>query len=1018
VPRYNVLPGIETSRTDGNLVFNQELVGKSVAIFGAVNIDGYGVYSLPTDVTPPPREADSSYLEVVFANPAAIADGDSFIVKCGSESIKVKFTLAASNPSVYDSLVDLCGTIQIGQSASSMVAAFENIIRAHSQRLFRDASSTVLNGSRINQRPGNGFTRIEVIVTQSIEGVTSEVENPTGIIYRTGSTAPAQNILRFGEPYRITSEDAARAILRGNNNVGPMNELFFTHSEVRQNGASNILISRIDFTWRKDKLGKLWPVLASTGTLPQEMLDAIEAGTYVPSRELRSLPWVNATDKSSAQVHKDPTGADIRYWAIGKAMDLVQDAEPEAIVFATAPSAISASHAVMNPDVRTYPVRRSRVSNFNQDVIDAILDPSLAVMDNPNLSYAVYNTAAEGTPFASLESIGISNDLRFVIGDKVSDGDEFTFFFNGSEYTVKALKTLSGSAPVGTLEILLSSLGSVVAEALEVPAHVVTTGGAGEIAARVIARAINEYGASVITGLQGGAGVSAYLRATVLGRIVTLTTRLSGYYGVPSVLSVTNEDDGGFLFERTALWVDLTVDTDAGDSHTIQVGDDTITVTALGLGNEAQVQGQYYSSVASAASAINASGPEYIIAYPLANGTAVRIIAITAQSTTGQFTVDSAPVASTLELYSGSDLLTVGGTQEVTMLPYRMGAVKRNFGHLMAGFCWGTSLDFMSCFGHIGLMPMDKNLDGSVTIKDLQDWIGVERRHSFGNVIDDANGAVFADNGVGVLGFDNMREFDGSKAIQSNPGTPYGYAFWATARLAGVDSWSEVHLPAEDPNYADTALRDSRNRLVDLGAYIMVFAEDIFFSGGSASSYDSEAGSYITNAAAVVAGLRAVNDERRSLTLHPIDGIGLLRPKHPRVRAQLNKLRFATLQNTGGGIKITDGVTGAYRISDNAKSDYDRQMVVDIVARVHRTYRQLIAPELGKALNVTLRNAITKRIQDYLATEIKEGYLIDATFRFEIGRADTILNRIRIIDRLVAPSELRNVIIDTSLDVE
>ncbi len=1125
--RFQHLSGTKTTRNDGGLRLSPTVNGKRVVILGCIDIDGFGPKSLPTDITPPPKTADSSYAKLT-ANSVATADlevGQEIQIEHG-DSILV-LTVASST--------SVSGLTISNSTAALFIQGIVDIVSAYGETgLTAEVDEDSTSVCWIRQQTGSGVKRI-VVRRSSTDGTAAKISK-TALTIQTGSTDPlvGGSLLGFNEPVLVDSPNRAALILRSHPEVGRTNELFPAYSETSVGGGNNIVVSRLDYSWREDEDGNWYPICASTGTIPAEWLTAIGVDplgvdaadtsldietNYIPSKALRALPWVASGDTTTPQVHVDPSGADLRYWAIGKAMDVMQDGKPEIVYMASAPGYINAAKAVDNASVGLYPVPFDILTTLSASVISDIKSRDLPTADNPLLHGAIYDTTeVEPYPFKSLDVLGYGSVATLTITAEAIEATGSVLA--GAGFTIEASGRLRTyyytSTPTAEYEI--DSTGAPE-----------TSGGRAQLA-RAVASTINndsfmtDYvaatasaGVVTIRSKKPGRNGAVKILATRLTRFTMVTvdadetvilTDASGFLptktfvcdatpdtalefdGTGSATAAAaalvaainaNYDENAvwaasegavvYLFERTGISTiavtgtagqTLSIATDMLGTDAFKVCVRTAEYVALGTSG---LLGQFFTAnhmvsqtgvkiastngdgdalsiaqdgatlsvTCSGSTGLN-SGTEYRFdSGDTATGTTNIVAALNRQNAEDWKAIELDDMtilvkaqtpgtahAVTLTVTGGGDagtaktsslVLSVTGASASTYAGQHTDSVNRSFAHLAAAFSYNTSIDFMSCKAVLALEPADTDLDGTMSLTELQNYVGIERKHLDGQYVDG-----LTDDGTGIAGFTNMKVLDGTKRTRASAKYPTLYRMWAGKRITTTTSWADVHLLASSLNYSDLPVQDSKGEYADLGAYISIIAEDGLYSGGSAKNFDSNRGAYLTTGAGVYVGAIANKSELISPINLVMPKFATIRDKTAGMRNTLSGLRFVTFHTVGGITKVEDGPTMAYNIDMFNRSDYVRQMTVDIVNRVHSGIRKVAEPFIGRAMGSLmiqdLKTAIDNKLVEYVSMGLLEGKQ-QADLR--VSPEDRILSQARLSLTLTVPGELKTLLVNTTL---
>ena len=237
------------------------------------------------------------------------------------------------------------------------------------------------------------------------------------------------SVLLFNELTRALDLQKMFRNFRPNANVGQADEITPAMAELQQQGATNISFMRLDLAMTQDVLtSTMQPVLQSTGLPPAEWLEKMgftQSGSawsaaakldpianYIPSVAYRKfvatllgLDPETQVDAVTAQAHKDPTAADLRYYAIGKAMNNLIGEEVDSVVCAIAPGFVSPARAWKS--IGNYPVRPG-------DEIDAeeVIEQGAPNLDRVSQVRLFFPPLSPGLPLAAGRQDGAYQALR------------------------------------------------------------------------------------------------------------------------------------------------------------------------------------------------------------------------------------------------------------------------------------------------------------------------------------------------------------------------------------------------------------------------------------------------------------------------------------------------------------------------------------------------------------------------------------------------------------------------------
>ena len=210
--------------------------------------------------------------------------------------------------------------------------------------------------------------------------------------------------------------------------------------------------------------------------------------------------------------------------------------------------------------------------------------------------------------------------------------------------------------------------------------------------------------------------------------------------------------------------------------------------------------------------------------------------------------------------------------------------------------------------------------------------------------------------------FEFCPDFDGVTDGDSD-NKPENYKYWATTD--GIPAvWN-----------AGTVIKDARGNPVDAGAYLSVTAQNVrhFNSSGQllfpATSYYNGAG------APFYAGLIVSLVPHSAPTNKAVPNLVQQRTLSLSQADRITGARFVTTALKPKGVVIVRGITGAYKISDYARSDFVNLTTVRITHEAIRVLRQVADPFLGEPNTATKRAALDQAIDAALGKMQENGAL-------------------------------------------
>jgi hypothetical protein len=309
-----------------------------------------------------------------------------------------------------------------------------------------------------------------------------------------------------------------------------------------------------------------------------------------------------------------------------------------------------------------------------------------------------------------------------------------------------------------------------------------------------------------------------------------------------------------------------------------------------------------------------------------------------------------------------------------------------NFAYDLARFCFDKSQDNDEIYGVIGMRP-----PLSLSPTDISAWVGELPTFT----TDSAGVSTISVNGKGMLGNKYMTGRKGN----SGTGLP---AF----TVDGIDGRYGGGFIARDTVWVDSGseLKDSNNKLIDLGKFISVVG------GQAILSNNAVANSYIATAAPSYAGFVTTLPANSAPTNKVMAGLRLP------FRLNLSKLnalagaKYTMLQGKAKGVVVSDAPTAA-----RTESDYNRVSTVRIVKATIDALRLVADPYLGEGLSGLQQQALDTAMERVLDKLVKAGFLQRYSKQLVVTPADAVLGKAILNLTLVPAFELRELTINVSL---
>lgn len=309
-----------------------------------------------------------------------------------------------------------------------------------------------------------------------------------------------------------------------------------------------------------------------------------------------------------------------------------------------------------------------------------------------------------------------------------------------------------------------------------------------------------------------------------------------------------------------------------------------------------------------------------------------------------------------------------------------------NFGYDLSRFCFTHSEDNNEVLGVVGVKPPQ-----SLSLADVAAWVGDAPVSALSGGLH-----VITTNGSGLLG----NKFMAGRLANGGSGLP-GFPIDGTDGLLGGG-----FIAYDDTTFCDggIALKDSNDKLVDLGKYISVVGAQGVISNPARDV------SYITTTSTGYAGFVSSLPANSAPTNKVVDGVRLP------FRLSLTKLdalagsKYVMYQNKAKGVVVSDAPTAA-----RSQSDYTRLSTVRIVKAVLDAIRAAGDPFIGEPITGARLAALETAIEQALVKLTKAGFLQRYQFSVTSSPADQVLGKAFVSLVLVPAFELRQISVSVAL---
>lgn len=313
-----------------------------------------------------------------------------------------------------------------------------------------------------------------------------------------------------------------------------------------------------------------------------------------------------------------------------------------------------------------------------------------------------------------------------------------------------------------------------------------------------------------------------------------------------------------------------------------------------------------------------------------------------------------------------------------------------NFAHQLARFCFKASENYQFCHGVIGT-----SLPKSLTPRGILQFFGKLPTYTYDNgtesyVIDSSE-----DDGTGLLGH---------KLV----GGRNGYNF--DAKGGGLPLTKDEFF--DTSNSESNLVKDTNNRVVDLGKYISAVAA----FGHLRNEFNSSAGGYLTNLANIYAGMLAALPLTSSPTSKPVPSARLryLLPGNVADAAAGARLVVVKTEGNDSVPEIADAPTFALE-----NSDYTRVATMRIVAKIIEDLRTAYKVYQGEVLQGVKRQSLDTAFQGVLANAQNEQNIINGgSYTLSQTRNEATKGIMQMKLQLRVPTEQRQLIVNVSLSPE
>ena len=305
----------------------------------------------------------------------------------------------------------------------------------------------------------------------------------------------------------------------------------------------------------------------------------------------------------------------------------------------------------------------------------------------------------------------------------------------------------------------------------------------------------------------------------------------------------------------------------------------------------------------------------------------------------------------------------------------------RNYAYQLANFCYRATQNNNTCTGIIGVDGPVVSASGTPTIAEIETWVTTLQEYT------------------------NVPKYDGTTDVNGDL-KPDNFAYVATA---------DGHMPAD---FAGGDVEDQKGNKVDIGSYISVIAGAVRANNDAGAALYPTLGYYNSDGASAYAGLVANLPAKSAPTNKVVDGLTMQNQLSYSQADRLCGSRFVAVFEKPKGVVAASAMTGAYNISDYARSDFVRLTTVRIMHDAINLVREACDPFIGEPNNAPQRNAMDAAIESALVTMRDEGALRRYDFTIYSTPTDQVLGRATIELTLVPSFELQQITVYVALAAE
>lgn len=306
---------------------------------------------------------------------------------------------------------------------------------------------------------------------------------------------------------------------------------------------------------------------------------------------------------------------------------------------------------------------------------------------------------------------------------------------------------------------------------------------------------------------------------------------------------------------------------------------------------------------------------------------------------------------------------------------------QRNFGYQLANFCYLATANNNTCIGVIGVDGPNASPSGTPTLVQMEQWVTDLENYTYCGC------------------------YDGTTDATSDS-KPENYCFVAT---------SDGHMPA---SFDGGDVEDAKGNKIDIGAYISVVAAAVRAVNEAATDIYPTLGYYNAKGASTYAGLISSLPAKSAPTNKIMAGLDLQQGISLSQANRLAGSRFVPVINKPKGNVAATAMTGAYNISQYARSDYVRLTTVRIVHDAINFVRDVAEQFIGEPNSAPQRNAMSTAIENALKSMQSNGALRRFDFNIFATATDQVLGRATVELILVPAFELQQVVVVVSLASE